>query len=354
MDSNPFALSLKGVCKRIDDCAILDHLDLDLPPGELVAILGSSGAGKTTLLRLIAGLEDLDGGVIHLDGKVVSSTKRVVAPEKRRLAYLAQDGALFPHLSVTENIAFGIKATRCERVRTVERMLGLVNLPLHCRKRFPHELSGGEQQRVALARALAPNPGLVLLDEPFSSLDASLRAEIREAVLAVLKQVSTSAVLVTHDPAEAMSMGDRVAVLMRGRIAQCTDPVSLYRSPVDLEVGRFVGQAIVLEGTRRDDRIVCPLGSVIPDRPLNNSENVRILVRPEQIGLVPYGTPGSVIAETTSMRYFGRDALIGLRLHEPARVTITARVCGHAVPRMGEQVGLTVAGSVCTYPHASR
>lgn len=350
MDKSTFALSLKGVCKRIDDSMVLDHLDLELPPGELVAILGSSGAGKTTLLRLIAGLEDLDGGVIRLDDEVVASPKRGIAPEKRRLGYLAQDGALFPHLSVTENIAFGVKTGAHDRGRAVDRMLDLVNLPLAYRKRFPHELSGGEQQRVALARALASNPRLVLLDEPFSSLDANLRTEVREAVLAALKRVGASAVLVTHDPTEAMCMGDRVAVLMRGRIAQCTDPISLYRYPVDLEVGRFVGQAIILDGVQRDNRIVCPLGSLIPNWTMENLDNVRILVRPEQIGLVPYGNPGSIAAQTISMRYFGQDALIGLRLQDPTQISITARVCSHAIPRVGERVGVSVSGSVCAYP----
>jgi iron(III) transport system ATP-binding protein len=353
MTDETHALSLEGVRKRIDGRNVLEQIDLELPAGELMTILGSSGAGKTTLLRLIAGLEPLDDGTIRLDGRVVACPGSALPPEKRRIGYLAQEGALFPHLSVADNIAFGLKGARRAHARIVERMLELVSLPVDYAKRHPHQLSGGEQQRVALARALAPNPSLVLLDEPFSSLDAGLRAEVREAVSSGLKQVGASAVLVTHDPSEAMSMGDRVAVLMHGQVAQCADPVSLYRRPVNPEVGRFVGQAILLEGTGRDGQVLCPLGALDSDRRIKNSDAVRVLIRPEQIGLVPYGAPESVAADTTEIRYFGRDALIGLRLHELAEVSITARVFSHAIPRLGDRVGITVTGRVCSYPLAA-
>ena len=240
---------------------MLRDVDLVVPEGTLTAILGASGSGKTTLLRLIIGFIAPDRGTIAVDGSVVAAAGGLhVAPDKRAIGYVAQEGALFPHLTVAENVAFGLpRGERRNGARTSEA-LELVGLGSGYAARRPHELSGGEQRRVGLARALAPKPRLVLLDEPFSGLDAHLRAETREAVTRALAAEGTTAVLVTHDQAEALSMGREVAVLRSGRLVQTATPTVLYRAPVDLDVARFVGEAVVVPGTARSGVVECALG----------------------------------------------------------------------------------------------
>ena len=242
------ALQVQGVRKAFDRQPVLQGVDLAVGAGRLVAILGRSGSGKTTLLRLICGFERVDAGEIAIDGQRVSTPALRLPPEQRRIGYVAQEGALFPHLTVAANVLFGLpRAARRERHRA-EALLEMVGLPAAYAARWPHELSGGEQQRVALARALAPAPRLVLLDEPFSSLDAALRVETREAVAAALRQAGATALLVTHDQAEALSLGQEVAVLRAGRVVQMATPEVLYRQPADAELARFVGEAVLLPG----------------------------------------------------------------------------------------------------------
>ncbi len=230
--------------------AVLDGVDLVVADGTVTAILGASGSGKTTLLRVIMGFVAQDHGTVAVGDTVVSDGSRVhLAPEKRSIGYVAQEGALYPHLTVEQNIAFGLpRAERKLRRSARGEVLELVGLSRAYAGRRPGQLSGGEQRRVALARALAPSPPLVLLDEPFSGLDASLRAETREAVLHALAARGTTAVLVTHDQAEALSIGREVAVLRDGRLIQTASPTVLYRTPADLDVARFVGEAVVLPG----------------------------------------------------------------------------------------------------------
>ena len=234
------ALHLDHVTKRFGDIVALDDVSLTLANDEVLALVGPSGCGKSTLLRLIAGLHELDGGTISLAGRVVDDGRTVVPPERRGVGLVFQEHALFPHLSVTDNVAFGIRDGDAA-LRAAE-MLDLVGLGQYAR-RYPHELSGGERQRVALARALAPRPSLMLLDEPFASLDTNLRARVRDDVMAILRSTGTPAVFVTHDQHDALAVGDRVAVLRDGRLVQEGTPIEIFHQPVDRFVASFMGEA---------------------------------------------------------------------------------------------------------------
>ncbi len=325
-------------------------MSLDVAPGRLVAILGSSGSGKTTLLRLVCGFEHADAGVIEIDGQQVAGPGLHVPPERRRIGYVAQEGALFPHLSVADNIVFGLPR-RARRARCrVGELLGLVGLPTSFADRSPQALSGGEQQRVALARALALTPRLVLLDEPFSALDAALRAETRTAVMAALAAADATAVLVTHDQAEALSMGHEVAVLREGRLVQVSDPVTLYRHPRDAALAGFVGEVVVVRGVVRAGKVSCPLGelalaSCIQDGP------AEVLVRPEQVRLDADPRGHTVRAQVCAVAFYGHDALVDLKLLQASgEQSLSARVAGYQVPAPGTVVGLSVEGEVTAFP----
>lgn len=238
-------LQIRNLSKTFKEVQALYNIQLDLNEGEMLAVLGPSGCGKTTLLRSIAGFETPDSGAIDVGGNVVFDNTTNIKPEKRRIGYVPQDGVLFPHLTVAQNIAFGLsrKEKRSSRIEEMLELVGMKGLG----SRMPHQLSGGQQQRVALARALAPSPSLVLLDEPFSALDAGLRASLREDVKTTLKKLGTTAILVTHDQEEALSMADIVAVMRQGSCIQTADPISLYKYPADLHVAKFVGEATILK-----------------------------------------------------------------------------------------------------------
>ena len=236
------ALAVDDVSRRLGDRNVVDHVSFDVADGELMVLVGPSGCGKSTLLRIIAGLDDAATGRIELDGTDVTA----LPPERRRIGLVFQDHALFPHRSVEQNIAFGLKhLDRRSRARRVDEVLDLVRLP-GVGKRYPHELSGGEQQRIALARALAPDPAVVLLDEPFASLDSTLRDEVRTDVVAALRARNAAAVLVTHERAEALALGDRIAVMSAGRVLQIDLPDEVYERPVDRFVAEFLGEASFL------------------------------------------------------------------------------------------------------------
>lgn len=238
------ALSVVDATRRIGDRDVVDHVSFDVADGELLALVGPSGCGKSTLLRLIAGLDRAALGRVVLDGADVTA----LPPEHRRIGLVFQDHALFPHRSVAQNIAFGLRRLeRRARAGRVDELLELVRLP-GVGKRYPHELSGGEQQRVALARALAPDPAVVLLDEPFASLDPALRDDVRSDIVAALRARNAAVVLVTHDREEALGLGDRVAVMSAGRMLQIDRPVDVYERPVDRFVAEFLGDASFLPG----------------------------------------------------------------------------------------------------------
>jgi iron(III) transport system ATP-binding protein len=339
------ALSLSGITKAFGSTQVLRGVDLHVPARTLTAVLGPSGCGKTTLLRLVAGFDDPDSGTIALGGETVAGAGRPRPPQHRRVGYVPQEGALFPHLSVAANVSFGLPR-RSRSTDRVGSLLELVGLDPALAGRHPHELSGGQQQRVALARALAPEPSVVLLDEPFSSLDAGLRESTRRAVAAALVAAETTAVLVTHDQAEALSLADQVAVMRQGRLVQLAAPETVYGSPTDAGVAGFVGEAVLLPATVCGGYATCELGS-LPVRGATGSGPARILLRPEQLLLSDNGT--GVPARVSDVSYFGHDASVRLEL-VTGGTEVLARVAGHDRPRPGSVVRLSVAGEALAYP----
>ena len=342
----------------------LDGIDLDVARGAFATVLGPSGSGKTTLLRCIAGFETPDAGTITLGERVLDAPGATVRPFERGIGVVPQEGALFPHLSVARNIAFGIadrpRVARLERVDELLELIGLTGLA----ERRPHQLSGGQQQRVALARALAPEPRLVLLDEPFSALDAQLRVELREEVRDVLTRVGTTALLVTHDQAEAMSLAAHLVVMRAGRIVSGGDPHAVYDTPVDVELGRFLGEAAVLPGQweHRDGVLVvrCALGRLdVASASAVDSAHVpgacEVLVRPEQLTLHPAASAGVLdprpgtasLGVVLAQGYAGHAALVRVRLD--AGPVVGIRVAGTQRHAVGERVAVAVTTPVLTY-----
>jgi iron(III) transport system ATP-binding protein len=334
-------LTIRALEKSYGGPPVLAGVDLDVPAGSLTAILGPSGCGKTTLLRLVAGFLTPDAGTIHLGEKLVASRNRSVPTARRNVGYVAQEGALFPHLDVAANISFGLPRAR-RRGGRVDDLLDLVGLDPSLARRSPHELSGGQQQRVALARALAPEPAVVLLDEPFSSLDAGLRGETGRAVVQALRAIDATAVLVTHDQSEALSLADQVAVMRAGRLVQVGAPQALYEAPTDRGVAEFVGAAVVLPATWREGAAECALG-VLPVAVPNGLRPTAVMVRPEQLLLVP--PDGARVRGTVSeVSYYGHDASVRLVL-EGSRSEVVARVRGSDAPVPGALVGVSVDGA---------
>ncbi len=339
---------VRALTKSFGPDRVLDGVDLDIAHGEILAVLGPSGCGKTTLLRVIAGFLSPDGGAVRLGGTVVAGEGTSLPPQRRHVGYVPQEGALFPHLDVRGNILFGLP--RRERTsRRLAEMLDLAELPADLASSYPHQLSGGQQQRVALARALAPRPQVVLLDEPFSSLDASLRISTGREVVRLLRVAGTTAVLVTHDQGEALSLADRVAVMRDGRIVQVDTPVDLYRSPVDVGVATFVGGATLLPARLRAGTASCALGDLRATRGSQSPPGdgqVTVLVRPEQVRLLGDGSSGAH-ADVEEVAFFGAYASVSLRLEDGSRVG--ARVPAVLVPVVGTSVALEVVGTVGVY-----
>ncbi len=272
-----------GVSKRFGDVRAVEDAQLCVERGEFVALLGPSGCGKTTLLRLIAGFEAPDGGEIRVADRTVAAGRTWVPPERRRVGMVFQDYALFPHLTVAENVGFGV--ARRDRVGRVAEALALVGLEGYGR-RYPHELSGGQQQRVALARALAPRPELVLLDEPWSNIDPLLRQSMRDELAAILRAADVTVMLVTHDREEAFSLADRVALMLDGSVVQAAPPEELYLQPSTRWAAEFVGAGNFLPGRVDGRRVATALGSFPLDGPAAGAE-VDVLIRPEQLELRP-------------------------------------------------------------------
>ena len=343
------SLTVQDVTKSFGATPVLTGVDLHVPAGSLTALLGPSGCGKTTLLRLIAGFDDPDTGTIELGGRVVAGPGRCVPARRRGIGFVPQEGGLFPHLTVAGNVAFGLSRRQRRDRGRVRELLALVGLDAGLAERSPHQLSGGQQQRVALARALAPRPALVLLDEPFSSLDASLREETRQAVAEALAATGATAVLVTHDQAEALSMADQVAVLRGGRLVQLADPRTLYRSPRDLDVAAFVGEAIVLDAEVRAGRAHSVLGLLELERPCADGP-VRVLLRPEQLRLGEPG-PAGPVARVGQVDFFGHDARVALDL--PTGLRVSARLDGRELPVAGQDVSISVLGGALPFPARS-
>ncbi len=312
-------LEISGVSKNFGPVAAVDGVSLSVGRGELFALLGPSGCGKTTTLRLIAGLETPDEGTITIAGRVVADARRglSVPPEERGVGVVFQDYALFPHLTVADNVGFGLagrpREERRARVRTVLDLVGLTDLA----DRYPHELSGGQQQRVAVARALAPAPAVVLLDEPFSNLDADLRAQMRDEVEKVLRSTGTTAIFVTHDQEEAFTIADRVGVLNAGRLEQLDAPETIYHQPATPFVAEFVGAADFIPGLVTSEGIVTELGVFSNLEGHEPGDKVRVMIRPDDVTFVPAADGEAVIVR----RYFrGSENLYCLALPSGHRV----------------------------------
>jgi iron(III) transport system ATP-binding protein len=343
------ALTVEDLTKSFATTPVLTGVDLHVPTGSLTALLGPSGCGKTTLLRLIAGFDDPDSGTVRIGNRLVTGSGRSVAARRRGVGFVPQEGGLFPHLTVAGNVAFGLPRRLRRDAGRIRELLTLVGLDADLAGRSPHQLSGGQQQRVALARALAPEPTLVLLDEPFSSLDAGLREETRLAVADALTATGATAVLVTHDQAEALSMADQVAVLRGGRLVQLTDPRTLYRRPTDLDVATFVGEAVVLDAAISTGCARCALGAVAVD-PATPEGPARILLRPEQLRLAP-PVDGAPVARVRSIDFYGHDSRVWLDL--PSGITVSARLEGADLPAVGDDVSISVLGTALPFPAAA-
>ncbi|MCG8548283.1 MAG: ABC transporter ATP-binding protein [Alphaproteobacteria bacterium] len=329
--SQPVALELDSLGHAYANVTAVDSFSLSVMQGEVVCLLGPSGCGKTTVLRLAAGLERLQQGRIVIDGRLVAGPGVHVPPEDRGVGLVFQEFALFPHLTVAENVAFGLTGTpepaRRARVDEVLRRVGVADLAA----RYPHALSGGQQQRVALARALAPQPPLVLLDEPFSGLDARLRDQVRDETLHILKQSGQTTLLVTHDAEEAMFMADRIAVMCEGRNVQTDRPDTLYSHPVDAFVTEFFSDVNRLTGTVEGGYVATPFGR-LPAAGMEEGAEAEVLIRPEALKLSPSGgagpSDGAGEARVLASRMLGRSSLIHLctcrqtgdELHLHARV----------------------------------
>ena len=276
------SLEIQGVRKTYGAALVLGGIDLSVPAGSRTAIVGPSGSGKTTLLRIIAGFEAPDVGLVSLGGKRLADGPQMVPAHQRGIGFVPQDGALFPHLTVADNVAFGLSRNTPQRAERIAELMDMVALDVAMLSRRPHELSGGQQQRVALARALAQRPGLMLLDEPFSALDTGLRASTRKAVAQLLGHAGITTILVTHDQAEALSFADQVAVMRAGLLVQAGPPLALYQHPKDAAIATFLGDAMVLPAQLAGGWADCALGRVeVHDA--QRSGAGRIMLRPEQL-----------------------------------------------------------------------
>jgi iron(III) transport system ATP-binding protein len=341
-------IRIAGLEKSFGRHRVLSGVELTVPDHAIAAVLGPSGCGKTTLLRVIGGFEAADRGTVEIGGVVVDDGVRQVRAEARRVGYVPQEGALFPHLSVAQNVGFGLSGNGSGRERTIADVLELVGLG-GFEERRPNQLSGGQQQRVALARALAPKPQAILLDEPFAALDPATRTVMRAEIATVLRSIGTTVILVTHDQAEALSIADLVAVIVDGRIAQADPPAELYAHPATPEVARFVGEANLvparIEGGSAHSALgVSPLVS-------EAGAATTILVRPEQLLIEPWDDNATTAAgRVVSTMFFGHDALVLLELEDQSSPQLLEIRTTGRVPEPGERVRVRVEGGVVPMP----
>ncbi len=334
-------LACRGVVKRFGSTVALAGADLAARQGDVLALVGPSGCGKTTLLRVVAGFEQPDAGEVRLEGRVLNGRGISVPPDRRRVGMVFQDFALFPHMSVARNIAFGLPKG-VDRRRRVQELLDLVGLP-GLEARMPHELSGGQQQRVAMARALAAEPALMLLDEPFSNLDPSIRQRVRSEVKQLIRAIGITAVFVTHDQEEALSIAEQVAVMVAGRVRQVGAPHEVYSRPADRTVAAFIGEANLLPGKVSGGMSESELGRVPVSADF--AGNAEMMVRAEDLAITEHGgTP----VEVEHVEYYGHDMLVTARLGSGRPLRVRLKTGLELQP--GQRVGVTVTGRMLAFP----
>lgn len=334
-------LSINNVSKRYGKVQALDRVSVEASSGMRTAVVGPSGSGKTTLLRLIAGFETPDSGSVSVGGEVLADAAHSLPAHLRGIGIVAQDGALFPHLTVAENIGFGIRRGDRERNERVLSLLEMVELEPGMLSRRPHQLSGGQQQRVALARALACRPRLMLLDEPFSALDTGLRENMRKTVSRVLQAAGVTTILVTHDQEEALSFADRLVVMREGRVVQAGTPQDLYFHPKDRATALFMGDAVLLPAIAKGNIASCALGNV--SLAGHHTGKVEIMLRPEQIRIATDGSSDNNTGQVVDVEFAGATSTIAVALNGAALPPIRIKTSSVALPSPGAYVRLDVA-----------
>lgn len=360
-ESTSSRLSLEGLTRRFDGVAAVSDLTLDVAAGEIVCLLGPSGCGKSTTLRMAAGVEEQDSGRVLVDGKLVSGNGVHLPPEERHIGLMFQDFALFPHLTVADNVAFGLSRRLPDRAGIVSGYLNRVGLTGY-ESKYPHMLSGGEQQRVALARALAPKPQIMLMDEPFSGLDNRLRDEVRDEALSILKEEGTAVLLVTHEPDEAMRMADRIALMRNGRIVQMGAPYHLYNNPVDREAAAFFSDVNVVHGVVQSLQTETPFGLFLTPGMVDDAD-VEIVVRPQHLdihedeGSKPPSTSdcgAHARGEVVRSRFVGAQSLIEVRMDHSSEI-LRATVPFAYLPKPGTMMWLGLRRDRCfVFPCATQ
>ena len=354
MGTHTARLEVRNVTRRFDGRAVVDGVSLQVMPGQVTCLLGPSGCGKTTTLRVIAGVDRQDEGAVLVDGRVISDRGINIPPEARSIGLMFQDIALFPHLSVGQNVGFGLKGRKNARRARVNELLERVNLS-NLLNAYPHELSGGEQQRVALVRALAPRPRIMLMDEPFSGLDERLKDEIRDATLAVLKDEGTAVLLVTHEPDEAMRMADEIALMRDGRIVQHGAPYNIFNAPVDKHAAAFFSDINVIHGKVQGALVETAFGEFLTPGHADSTE-IEIVIRPQHLRIdfdrsgsgpnpTPQdGTPARGVVQRA--RYVGRESLVEFRMDYDGSI-LKATVPSVFLPKPGTALWLMVRRGKC-------
>ena len=341
-------LDIDGISKSYGATAALDDIRMTIEAGGRTAIVGPSGSGKTTLLRIIAGFEMPDRGGLTLAGRTLANSAVLVPAHRRGIGIVSQDGALFPHLTVADNIGFGLPKHAPDRSQRISALMEMVELDAIMLTRRPHQLSGGQQQRVALARALALKPRLMLLDEPFSALDTGLRDTLRRTVARVLEASQTTAVLVTHDQAEALSFADQVAVLRKGKLVQFGAPRTLYRQPGDRETATFLGEAVLLDADIGGAQASCLLG-MVPIEPTTRTGAATIMLRPGQIRLSPADpSRDGPVGRVDDVEFGGGNCMVLVRIDRRDRAMpdfLSIKCAGLDVPEAGQMVRISVEGT---------
>jgi iron(III) transport system ATP-binding protein len=347
-------LDVAGLTRSFDGRRVVDDVSLSIGPGQVTCLLGPSGCGKSTTLRIIAGVDMQDRGTIHVDGRLICDTVTRVPPEGRGIGLMFQDFALFPHLDVARNVAFGLRGPRAEVEARVRQLLDVVGMGRHIHA-YPHQLSGGEQQRVALARALAPRPRIMLMDEPFSGLDDRLRDEIRDETLAVLKAEGTAVLLVTHEPSEAMRMADEIALMRDGRIVQRGAPYTVYNNPVDLKAAAFFSDLNVIRGRVQGALTETAFGQFLAPGVPDGTE-VAIAIRPHHVkidfdrgGRGPNPTPQDGVPArgvVERARFMGSESLVEFRMEFDGS-TMRATVPSVFLPKKGTALWLMIRRDRC-------